>query len=174
MKLRKGYIQLYTGDGKGKTTAAFGLALRAVGAGLKVCIFQFAKGIESGELKMVKKLSGSVLVRQFGARSFIRGKAGVIDRTLAERGLAAAEKAITGGRYDVIILDELCIACHYRMIQPKTVLEVLANRPAHVEVVITGRKAPKEFADAADLVTEMKEIKHYYCKGVKARRGIEY
>jgi cob(I)alamin adenosyltransferase len=174
MKPLKGYFQLYTGGGKGKTTAALGLALRAAGAGLRVYIAQFAKGIEAGELKALKKLSAAVTVRQCGARSFIRGRPGKIDRTLAENGLAAAARAIASGRWDLVILDELCVACHFRMVEAKAVLEILKSRPRHVEVVITGRNAPKAFLEAADLVTEMKEIKHYFTEGVRARKGIEY
>jgi cob(I)alamin adenosyltransferase len=172
--LPNGCIHLYTGDGKGKTSAAMGLALRAAGAGLGVYIAQFAKGNETGELKMLLKASKKIVVQQFGTGSFIKKGPTKIDRTLATKGFGAAEDAVKNGNYDVVILDELCIACLFNMIPVKKVLELIHNKPAHVELVITGRKAPVELIEAADLVTEMKQIKHYFNKGVKARQGIEY
>jgi len=172
--LKRGFVHLYTGNGKGKTTAALGLALRAAGAGLKVFIAQFGKGSPTGELKSLKKLSKQITVRQFGVRTFIKRKPTIIDRTLAAKGLAAVERALLQGGYDVVILDEVCIACRYKMVPTRKVLDIINNRPEQVEVIMTGRDAPKDLANAADLVTEMREIRHYFSKGVRARKGIEY
>lgn len=172
--LSKGFVHLYTGDGKGKTSAAMGLALRAAGAGLGIYIAQFAKGSESGELKMLQKASKKIVIKQFGTRSFIKRGPTKIDTTLAIKGFEAAEEAVMSRKYDVVILDELCIACLFNMVPVKRVLDLIHNKPEHVELVITGRKAPAELVEAADLVTEMKQIKHYFNNGVKARKGIEY
>lgn len=172
--LKKGFVHLYTGNGKGKTTAALGQALRAAGAGLKVFIAQFAKGTATSELKSLKKFSKQIIVRQFGARIFIRRKPTTIDRMRAAEGLAAVEKAFEGGRYDVVVLDEVCWACRYNLIPTKKVLDIIKNRPGQVEIIMTGRDAPEELVKAADLVTEMRKIKHYFTKGVQARKGIEY
>jgi cob(I)alamin adenosyltransferase len=172
--LEKGYVHVYTGSGKGKTTAALGLALRAVGAGLRVFIAQFAKGSATSELKVLKKLSRQITVRQFGRSSFIKGNPSCVDRERAARGIAAVKKALAGGRYDMVVLDELCGACRYNLVGTKEVLAMLENRPEGIEVIITGRNAPDELVKAADIVTEMKEVKHYFIKEVSARRGIEY
>ena len=172
--LRKGFVHLYTGNGKGKTTAAVGLALRAAGAGLKVFIVQFGKGSPTGELKSLKKLSRQITIRQFGARTFIKQKPALVDYTLAAEGLATVERALRRGCYDVVILDEVCVVCRYNLISTRKVLDIINNRPKQVEVIMTGRDAPKDLANAADLVTEMREIRHYFSKGVRARKGIEY
>jgi cob(I)alamin adenosyltransferase len=173
-RVRQGYIHLYTGNGKGKTTAAIGLAVRAAGAGLRVYIAQFAKGKKSGEADMLTKLSRRITIRRHGARTFIKARPDATDRKLAEKGMQEAAKVIHSGRYDVVILDELCIVCHYGLVPVKTVMEFLQKRPRHVEIILTGRYAPKKFVQAADVVTEMKEVKHYFQKGVKARQGIEF
>jgi cob(I)alamin adenosyltransferase len=173
-RLAKSFVHLYTGDGKGKTSAAMGLALRAAGAGLGIYIAQFAKGSETGELKALLKASKKIVIRQFGTRSFIKRGPTKIDTTLATKGFEAAEEAVASGKHDVVILDELCVACLFNMVPVKRVLDLINNKPQHVELVITGRKAPAELVEAADLVTEMKQIKHYFNKGVKARKGIEY
>jgi cob(I)alamin adenosyltransferase len=173
-RLAKGFVHLYTGDGKGKTSAAMGLALRAAGAGLGIYIAQFAKGSETGELKMLGKLSKKIVVRQFGARSFIKKTPTKIDVTLASKAFATVEAVIKEGKYDVVILDELCIACRYKMLSVRKVADIIKNKPLHVEIVITGRTAPAELMEAADVVTEMRAVKHYFDKGVKARKGIEY
>ena len=173
MHLKKGYIHCYTGNGKGKTTAAFGLALRAAGAGLSIFIAQFAKGRETSEVKFLSRISGQVTLRQFGTGTFIR-KPSAKDRLLAEQGLAAVEAAIVSGRYDLVVLDEICGVCHAGIASAEKVAGIITAKPAHVEIVVTGRKAPKKLLQIADLITEMKEIKHYYKSGVKARKGIEY
>ena len=172
--LQKGYIHLYTGDGKGKTTAAIGLALRACGSGLRVYIAQFTKGSDSGEVNALEKFFRAVTIHQFGARSFIKKKPTKIDRILAAKGLAEVSAVIAAGRHDLVILDEICVALRLRLFSVEQVLEILETRPARVEIILTGRDAPQELIDASDLVTEMREIRHYFKKGVRARRGIEF
>jgi len=170
----KGYVQVYTGNGKGKTTAALGLALRAVGAGKRVYIAQFAKGREYSELKSLKRFYPRITVKQFGLKSFIRGKASAKDVTAARCGLEAAGRAIRSGKFNLVILDEANIATYFNLFRAESLLALLRDRPPHVEIVITGRYADKKIIEAADLVTEMREIRHYYAKGVKARQGIEH
>ena len=172
--LEKGYVHLYTGNGKGKTTAALGLALRAAGAGLKVYFAQFVKGQATSELKSLKKFSRRITVRQFGRGAFIKGRTVEADRTFACRGLEAVEKAVRRGTYDVVILDEICVACRYNLVPISKIIDLIKIRPDRMEVVLTGRCAPKGLIKIADIVTEMKEVKHYFIKGVIARRGIEY
>ncbi len=169
----KGYVQVYTGNGKGKSTAAFGLALRAVGAGRKVYIGQFVKGMEYSELAAFKRMEDAVTIRQFGRGCFINGAPAAEDVTAAEKGLREIKEAMRSGRYDVLILDEANIATRYGLICVEDLLSLIAEKPEGMEIVITGRDADPLIVEAADLVTEMKEIKHYYNKGVKARKGIE-
>jgi cob(I)alamin adenosyltransferase len=171
--LQKGYIHLYTGNGKGKTTAAFGVALRACEAGLKVYIAQFTKGSDSGEVNALRRHFPSATIRQFGAPSFIK-KPDKTDRDFAAKGLAEAADVIAAGRHDLVVLDEVCVALHLGLFSVGQVLEILKTRPGHVEIILTGRNAPRELIEASDLVTEMMEIRHYYHKGVRARRGIEF
>jgi cob(I)alamin adenosyltransferase len=174
-KLEKGLIQVYTGSGKGKTSAAFGLALRAIGRGLKVYVIQFIKGgFDYGELYVVDKLPNLEL-KAFGRGKFITEKpAGKEDIGLAEEALALAEKVVKSSEYDVVILDEINVALNLKLISLEKVLTLLKNKPMHVELVFTGRYAPSEIIEAADLVTEMKEVKHPFNKGFQARKGIEY
>jgi cob(I)alamin adenosyltransferase len=174
-KLERGLVQVYTGNGKGKTSAAFGLALRAVGRGLKVFIIQFIKGgFDYGELYVVSKLPNLTL-KAFGRGKFVTEKpAGKEDVALAGEALALAEEAVRGGRYDVVILDELSVALSLNLISLEEVLKLIKEKPKHVELILTGRDAPEEIVEAADLVTEMKEVKHPYKKGFPARKGIEY
>lgn len=171
--LKKGFVHCYTGSGKGKTTAALGLALRAAGAGLDVFIAQFAKGMETGEIRVLRKISKRITLRRYGTRAFIT-RPSALDRKLAARGLADAGKAISGGRFDVVILDEICGVCHSKIATPEQVVGIVRARPANVEIVLTGRNAPEEFIEASDLVTEMREVRHYFASGVKARKGIEF
>jgi len=174
-KLEKGFVQVYTGNGKGKTTAAFGLALRAVGRGLRVYIIQFIKGgFDYGELYVVDKLPNLTL-KAFGRGKFVTEKpAGKEDVELAEEALALAEEVVKSGEYDIVILDEINVALNLKLIKTEKVLQLINNKSKHVELILTGRYAPKEIIDAADLVTEMKEVKHPYNKGFQARKGIEY
>lgn len=174
-KLERGLVQIYTGDGKGKTSAAFGLALRAIGRGLKVYVIQFIKGgFDYGELYVVDKLPNLTL-KAFGRGNFITEKPpGKRDFQLAEEALTLAEKIIKGGEYDIVILDEINVALSLKLVKIERVLELIKNKPRHVELVLTGRCAPDEIIEAADLVTEMREIKHPFNKGCQARKGIEY
>lgn len=169
----KGYIQVYTGNGKGKTTAAFGLALRAVGAGLKVYIAQFVKGMEYSELKSVERLSDSITLRQYGLGFFINRKPDREDIRAAREGLKEVRENMCSGKYDLIILDEANIATCYGLFSVEDLLDFIGAKPENVELVITGRMADSRIIESADLVTEMKEIKHYYHGGVEARIGIE-
>jgi cob(I)alamin adenosyltransferase len=169
----KGYIQVYTGDGKGKTTAALGLALRAAGAGLRVYIAQFVKGMEYNELKALKKLSDSIVVKQYGRDCFICRAPEEEDRRLAREGLKDVRDKMCSGRYHLIILDEANIATHFNLFTVDDLLDMIHAKPEEVELVITGRRADPRIVAEADLVTEMREIKHYYQDGVPARDGIE-
>lgn len=170
--MEKGYIQVYTGNGKGKSTAAFGLALRAAGAGMKVYIAQFVKGMFYSELNILPKIRG-IDIKQYGRRCFIREKPEQEDYLLARSGLQECAGILRSGDYDMVILDEACIALYFGLFSFKDLKSVIEGRAAHTELIITGRYAPQELIDMADLVTEMKEIKHYYTRGVQAREGIE-
>jgi cob(I)alamin adenosyltransferase len=175
VRLEKGLVQVYTGNGKGKTSAAFGLALRAVGRGLRVFVIQFIKGgFDYGELYVVGKLP-NVELKAFGRGKFILEKPpGKEDMKLAEEALALAEKVVKSDEYDVVVLDEVNVALNLDLIRLDKVLELVKSKPEHVELVLTGRNAPVELIEAADLVTEMLEVKHPYSKGFGARKGIEY
>lgn len=169
----KGYVHVYTGNGKGKTTAALGLALRAVGAGKKVFIAQFAKGTHYAELDAIAKYLPSITLKQYGLGCFIFNAPKVADIEAANVGLREVEAIISGNEYDVIILDEANIAIFYKLFNAEDLITVLNKRNQATEIVITGRYACEEMLEYADLVTEMTEIKHYYKKGVQARVGIE-
>ena len=168
-------VQVYTGDGKGKTTAAFGLAIRAAGRGLKVYVIQFIKGgFDYGELYIVNKIP-NITLKAFGRGQFVTQlPPPKKDVQLAEEAFQLAKKIVEGGEYDIVILDEINVALSLRLISLEQVLDLIRNKPAHVELVLTGRYAPKEVIETADLVTEMKEIKHPFQKGVAPRKGIEY
>ncbi|MFC1508855.1 cob(I)yrinic acid a,c-diamide adenosyltransferase [Candidatus Omnitrophota bacterium] len=171
----KGRIQVYTGDGKGKTTAALGLALRAAGAGLKVFIAQFAKGREYSELKALERFSDIVTVKQYGRQGFIvDGQPGEKDIACARDGLSETKRIIQSGSCSLVILDEASIAVYFGLFSAHDLLDVIDAKPEHVELVITGRKADPLILERADLITEMCEVKHYFNNDVKARRGIEY
>ena len=169
----QGYIQVYTGDGKGKTTAAFGLALRAVGAGLKVFIGQFVKGMKYSEIEAFERFSNLVTVRQYGRGCFIRNKPKMEDIKAAAVGLEEVRQALCTGQFKVVILDEANIATFFKLFSVNDLLALIDSKPADVELVITGRYADSRVIDKADLVTEMREVKHYYNNGVEARKGIE-
>jgi cob(I)alamin adenosyltransferase len=169
----KGYVHVYTGDGKGKTTAALGLALRAVGAGLKVYIAQFIKRGDYSEINALKRLSPDVTLEQFGCGRFTRGKARDEDIAAARKGLARIKETVSSGTYDVVILDEANVAVTHGLITMHELVEVIDLKPGHMELIITGRNAPAGIVEKADLVSEVKAIKHYFKKGVKARIGIE-
>jgi cob(I)alamin adenosyltransferase len=173
--LETGLIHVYTGNGKGKTSAAFGLALRAVGRGLKVYIIQFVKGgFDYGELYIVDKLP-NITLKAFGRGRFITEKPPEEeDVKLAEEALGLAEEVIGNGEYDIVILDEINVALNLRLISLEKILKLMKKKPEHVELVLTGRYAPQEIIETADLVTEMREVKHPFSKGHQARKGIEY
>ncbi len=166
-------IQVYTGNGKGKTTAALGLALRAVGARKKVYICQFIKSKEYSELLSLKKIR-NITIEQFGRGCFIKGAPQDIDIEIAQRGLEKVERVIRSRKFDLIILDEINNCLDLKLIEIDDLLEIIADTPKCVELVLTGRNAPKKLIEAADLVSEVCEIKHYYNKGIKARKGIEF
>jgi len=169
----KGYIQIYTGNGKGKTTAAFGLALRAVGAWLKVYIAQFVKGVEYSELESVKRLSDSITLKQYGLGFFVNREPNKDDIRVALEGLKEVREIMCSGMYDLVILDEANVAVYHDLFSVEDLLEFMRAKPANVELVITGRRADPRIIESADLVTEMEAIKHYYHSGVEARIGIE-
>jgi cob(I)alamin adenosyltransferase len=171
----RGFIQVYTGNGKGKTTAALGLALRAAGSGLRTYIGQFMKGQRCGELASVKKLAPFVTIEQYGRRAFLHvtKTPDPEDVRRARHGLDKCRAAILSGTYDIVVLDEVNVAVFFGLLSEQDVLSLLDEKPPSVELVLTGRSAPSSFIRRADLVTEMKERKHYYRKNVSARRGIE-
>ena len=169
----KGYVQIYTGDGKGKTTAAVGLAVRAAGVGLKVYIAQFMKLGDYGEIATLKRLSDCITVEQFGTGRFIRGNPAPEDFAAARRGLERVKEIFAGRSHQLVILDEANVAASCGLFSPVDLLDLVQTRPEGVEVVLTGRQAAPELIARADLVTEMKAVKHYYQAGVAARTGIE-
>ncbi len=171
----KGYIQVYTGNGKGKTTAALGLALRAAGHGMRTYFGQFLKGQDYGELAAVQKLAPLVTIEQFGRKGFIHVTENPEDEDIemARSGLQKCLAAMLSRKYQIVILDEVNVALRFRLLTVKEVLAFLDRKPEDVEVVLTGRYAPAPLVKRADLVTEMKDRKHYYASGVRARRGIE-
>ncbi|MCG0278906.1 MAG: cob(I)yrinic acid a,c-diamide adenosyltransferase [Thermanaeromonas sp.] len=174
-KLKQGLVQVYTGDGKGKTTAALGLALRAAGHGLKVVIVQFMKMPRYGEHKALQSLAPQVMVKAFGRPGFIhRGGAQPEDYELARKALTFAREIMLKGEVDVLILDEINNALYFGLLNEEEVLNFLKERPPQVEVVLTGRNAPSSIIAVADLVTELRCIKHPYEKGIAARQGIEF
>jgi len=170
----KGYIHVYTGNGKGKTTAALGLALRAVGAGKKVFFAQFVKGKIYSEIEAIKKFVPYIAIKQYGLGCFIIEKPTDADIQAARKGLTEVADILKSEKYNVVILDEANIALYYQLFSIDEFLDVLKNKNPETEVVITGRYAPEKLIELADLVTEMKEVKHYYNRGVEARKGIEF
>ncbi len=177
--MERGYIHIYTGNGKGKTTAAFGLAVRALCAGKKVYVGQFVKSMKYNETRIEELLGragagfGQIRIEQLGRGCYIDRQPDAADIAAAREGLARCAGLLHGGDYDVVILDELTIALHFGLLTEEEVLEALRQRDPRVEAVITGRYAPQALLDAADLVTEMREVKHYYTQGVLSRDGID-
>lgn len=168
----RGYIHVYTGNGKGKTTAAFGLALRAACSGKNVYIGQFIKDMAYSETK-ITQLMDKIQIEQLGLGCFIKSPASDYDIQKAREALSLCEMKIMSEKYDLVILDEVNIALHYQLIDIEKLMDVLAKKPKQVEVVLTGRYAPEKILSFADLVTEMKEIKHYYQQGVLSREGFD-
>ncbi|MBU4345830.1 MAG: cob(I)yrinic acid a,c-diamide adenosyltransferase [Candidatus Omnitrophica bacterium] len=166
-------IQVYTGKGKGKTTAALGLAIRAAGAGLEVYICQFAKGMFYNELKALKRFK-NIKVAQFGGRCFIKKIPSPKDMALARKGLRQVNKIISQKNYNMVILDEINIALKLKLVELNDVIELIKKAPKNLELILTGRGAHPAIIKLADLVSEIKDKKHYYKKGIKARKGIEF
>jgi cob(I)alamin adenosyltransferase len=175
MSLKKGYVHVYTGNGKGKTTAALGQALRAAGSGLKTFIISFMKDFPYGESKSVQRLSPWIKLEQYGNDDFVLKKQPPSDQDFeaAQEALHQAREAMLSGEYDIVIMDELCVAIHYGLLRTEDILSMLETKPEPIEMIITGRYCPEELIREADIVTKMVEIKHYDQKGVSARRGIE-
>lgn len=172
--LKRGYIQVYTGPGKGKTTAALGLALRAVGRGLRVCVIQFMKcNKRAGEVQAAGLLAPRLSIYPMGPRGLIQGKPRPIDYEMARSALDFSRNVIKEKAHDVVILDEVNMAVHFGLITVEDLLALMEDRPKSVELVLTGRDAHPKIIEKADLVTEMLAVKEYYDKGVKARKGIE-
>jgi cob(I)alamin adenosyltransferase len=175
-RLSQGLIQVYTGDGKGKTTCALGLALRAVGQGFKVYMVQFMKGSKTGEVRVVtERLAPEMTLRPFGRRDLVNLQApSPEDLALIREAWDLARQVILAGEHDLVILDEINLALTFQLLPQEEVFQVLRDRPPWVELVLTGRQAPPELVAMADLVTEMRAVKHYDAAGMKARRGIEW
>jgi cob(I)alamin adenosyltransferase len=173
MHLKQGYVQIYTGEGKGKTTAAVGLALRAAGAGLRVAMLHFLKNKYSAEDRLLKKIA-NVRVWKFGASGWVKGRGRAQDLAEAGRGLRVLKNILCCGEFDCVIADEACVAASLGLISEQALLACLEARPAKVELVLTGRGATRALKQQADLVTDMKAEKHYFNQGTAARRGIEF
>lgn len=172
--MQRGLIQIYTGDGKGKTTAALGLALRALGAGMKIYLGQFIKKGAFSEIKALGRFRSKVVIRQYGGGRFVRGKPSPADIRHARKGLIDLKRALLSKKYDLVIADEINCALHNGLLRINEVKRLLAKKPAAVELILTGRNAPRPIMKMADLVTEMRKIKHPFDRGKIARRGIEY
>ena len=174
-KLEKGFIQIYTGNGKGKSTAAIGQAVRASGFGLKSYIAQFMKEYPYNELNSLKLLHEWITIEQFAGDDFVIRKElpNKVEMDKARRGLETAKAKMLKGKYDIIILDEILVSIHFGLFNDEEVMTFMKMKPENVELILTGRYCPDKILEAADLVTEMKAIKHYYQEGVLARKGIE-
>ena len=172
--MQRGLVQIYTGDGKGKTTAALGLALRALGAGMKVYLGQFIKNGNYSEIKALRRFHPDVIVRQYGSGCFVRGKPAHTDIIKARKGLADLLREMKSEKYDLVIADEIFCAMKAGLVKISGISALIAEKPCSVELVLTGRDAPRRIMPHADLVTEMRKIKHPFDRGEKARRGIEF
>jgi cob(I)alamin adenosyltransferase len=174
-KLEKGFIQIYTGNGKGKSTAAIGQAVRAAGYGFKTYIAQFMKEYPYSELKSLEFLKEFITIEQFAGDDFVYRKElpNKIEMDKARRGLEIAKAKMLSSKFDIIILDEVCVSIHFGLFNDEEILTFMKMKPSNVELILTGRYCPDKLMEAADLVTEMKALKHYYLDGVLARKGIE-
>ena len=174
-KLKQGFVQIYTGNGKGKSTAALGQAVRAAGFGLKTYIAQFMKEYPYNELVSLKHLSEWITIEQFGGDEFVYKKQlpGEEELDKTKRGLDSAKEKMLSGEFDLIILDEAIVAIYFKLIKTMDLADFIKSKPVNVELILTGRYCPEELIELADLVTEMKEVKHYYQKGITSRKGIE-
>jgi cob(I)alamin adenosyltransferase len=172
---RIGLIQVYTGDGKGKTTAALGLALRAAGNGMRTYIGQFLKGRRYGEMESIQRLAPYVTLEQYGLNDWVHVDSATPDqRAAAQEGLSQIRQALTSGEYDIVIADEVNIALYFGLLTQEQVIQLMDARPPYVELVLTGRRAPDAIIERADLVTEMREVRHPYQQGIAARPGTEF
>lgn len=171
--MQTSYVHVYTGNGKGKTTAALGLALRTIGAGQRAFVGQFVKGMAYSELRAAPLLGDRLRIEQFGRDCFIRRAPTDEDRRLGREGLARMAAILRSGEFRLVVLDEANIAVHYQLFTVEDLLAALRQRDPGVEAVVTGRRAHPALLEYADLVTEMREVKHYYAQGVGARPGIE-
>lgn len=169
---RQGLAILYTGKGKGKTTAALGQVLRAAGHGFSICVIQFIKGKKTGESEACSSLS-TVEFHVMGS-GFTWSQSPEETRRAAESGWSLAEEKVSAGQYDLVVLDEVTYLIEHQLVEESRILKLIQGRPSHVHMVMTGRSASQGLIDAADLVTEMREIKHPYASGVKAQQGIEF
>ncbi|MGI6642645.1 MAG: cob(I)yrinic acid a,c-diamide adenosyltransferase [Bacillota bacterium] len=173
----RGLVMVYTGDGKGKTTAALGLALRQVGWGRRVLFIQFMKGKGNvyGERIAAEKYLPLLEIEQHGRDDFVDlADPESMDRDLAKKAMERAHEALMGGYYDLVVLDEVNVAVACGMVEVEDVLALMAKRPPHVDLVLTGRYCPESIMEKSDMVSEIKEVKHHYKKGIQAREGIEY
>ena len=168
-----GYVQVYTGDGQGKTTAAMGLALRAAGAGLKVFIAQFVKSEKYSEIFALERFPELITCRQYGSGCWLQGRPSDEDVRLAKSALEEVRRIVAAGGHDVVILDEANIATYFGLLTVDDLTALIDIKPPGVELVFTGRKADPKLIERADLVSEMREVKHYYQKGVLARKGFD-
>jgi cob(I)alamin adenosyltransferase len=175
MGLKSGFIQIYTGNGKGKTTAAIGQAVRAAGAGLKTYIIQFMKEYPYSELNSLKYLSEWITIEQKGGDDFVykRELPSEEEKLKAREALKKAADLMNSGAFDLIILDEILVTVYFKLLTENEIIEAIKKKPVGVELILTGRYCPEKISEMADLVTEMKEIRHYYSKGILSRRGIE-
>jgi cob(I)alamin adenosyltransferase len=175
-KNKKGFIQIYTGNGKGKTTAALGIALRAAGQGLNVLILQFMKRQKNiGEIRILESAHLPIKIEQYGRRVFFKSRTcEPMDIHMAQKGLEAFQKAMRGGEYDLIVLDEINMAIYFGLLNLKEVIRAVENKPPDLHLILTGRGAKTELIEIADLVTEMREVKHYFNQGLVAQKGLEY
>lgn len=167
-------VHIYTGNGKGKTTAALGLSMRAAGAGKKVFFGQFVKGMAYGEVKLINEQIPQIDHQLFGRNCFIKREPEQADYEEAKKGLEKIRTIIRSGEYQVIVLDELNIALYYKLLEPGDIIALIDELSPEIELIITGRYVLDELIEKADLVTEMKEIKHYFHQDIKARKGIEF
>jgi cob(I)alamin adenosyltransferase len=171
----KRFFQIYTGNGKGKTTAALGQTVRAAGSELRTFIVMFMKEYPYGEVRALEHLSEWITIERHGKDDFVykRELPSDTDKAAIQTGLQHAREAMLGGKYDIVILDEICVCTYFKLIEPMDLLPILDEKPDSVELILTGRYCPQEWIDRADLVTEMQEVKHYYQQGVLSRKGFE-
>ncbi len=175
--VQRGLVHIYTGSGKGKTTAAMGLCFRAAGWGIRSAVIQFMKGQQTGEMFAAVKLKEMILFEQFGSPIFLTGRDKPEFREHlihAEKGLVRARDVLTSDRYSIVVLDELVSLPGYGLLPESVIIDLIKLKPPAVELVLTGRGASQKLIDLADLVTEMTEVKHYFSSGIIARKGIEY